>query len=185
MQSYVSVEKLSADKKLKLNFIPYCKLIDLLESHIDIQGRLTKAVLKKLSKFPSQNKDYFVANSSPKTTAEFKRITEETNDPSGWYYLFRIIEEKKVQIGFEDFVELSDSIAPRLFTIGSCYKKQKTVTVMASIIENGLISKFFNSKPGSIKAELRKSSFNDAIKFKKVIFISVGTGFAPFRGYLQ
>lgn len=53
----------------------------------------------------------------------------------------------QVKIGFEDFVELSDSIAPRLFTIGSCYKKQKNVIVMASIIENGLISKFFNSKP--------------------------------------
>lgn len=36
-----------------------------------------------------------------------------------------------------------------------------------------------------MKAELRKSSFNDAMKWKKVIFISVGTGFAPFRGYLQ
>lgn len=91
----------------------------------------------------------------------------------------------QVKIGFEDFVELSDSIAPRLFTIGSCYKKQKNVIVMASIIENGLISKFFNSKPEGMKAELRKSSFNDAMKWNKVIFISVGTGFAPFRGYLQ
>lgn len=36
-----------------------------------------------------------------------------------------------------------------------------------------------------MKAELRKSSFNDAMKWNKVIFISVGTGFAPFRGYLQ
>ena len=176
---------MNEEKKLKLNFIPYCKLIDLIESHIDVQGRLTKSVLKKLSKFPSNDKDYFVANSSPKTTAEFKRITEETSDPKGWYYLFRIIDEKQVKIGFEDFVELSDSIAPRLFTIGSSYKKQQNIVVMASIIEQGLISKFFNSKPQGMKAELRKSSFNDAMKWKKVIFISVGTGFAPFRGYLQ
>lgn len=56
---------------------------------------------------------------------------------------------------------------------------------MASMIENGLISKFFNSKPIRMRAELRKSSFNDAMKWKKVIFISAGTGFAPFRGYLQ
>ena len=56
---------------------------------------------------------------------------------------------------------------------------------MASIIENGLISKFFNAQPGQIRAEFKKSSFNDAMKWKKVIFISVGTGFAPFRGYLQ
>jgi sulfite reductase alpha subunit-like flavoprotein len=40
----------------------------------------------------------------------------------------------EVQMGFEDFVELSDSIAPRLFTIASSYKKQKNVVVMASII---------------------------------------------------
>jgi hypothetical protein len=50
-----------------------------------------------------------------------------------------------VKIGFEDFVELSDSMAPRVFTIGSSYNKQKNIIVMASIVENGLISKFFNT----------------------------------------
>lgn len=104
LQSYVSVEKVSEDKKLKLNFVPYCKLIELLESHIDVQGRLTKAVLKKLAKFPSDDKDYFVANSSPKTTSEFKRITEDNGSCSEWFYLFKLIKEKNVKITFEDFV---------------------------------------------------------------------------------
>jgi sulfite reductase alpha subunit-like flavoprotein len=40
----------------------------------------------------------------------------------------------EVKIGFEDFVDLSDSMAPRLFTIASSYKKQKNVFVMASIV---------------------------------------------------
>ena len=56
---------------------------------------------------------------------------------------------------------------------------------MASIIDQGLISKHFLAKPEGMKAELRKSTFGDAMKWNKVIFISVGTGFAPFRGYLQ
>jgi hypothetical protein len=51
----VSVEKINEEKKVKLNFLPYCKLIDLLRHHIDVQGRLTKSVLKKVSKFPSNN----------------------------------------------------------------------------------------------------------------------------------
>ena len=36
-----------------------------------------------------------------------------------------------------------------------------------------------------MKAELRLSTFKDFSKWKKVIFVAAGTGFAPFRGFLQ
>ena len=68
-------------------------MIDLLESHIDIQGRLTKSILKKIAKFPSNDQNYFVVNSNPKSTPEYKRITEEIADSNDWYYLFRIVKE--------------------------------------------------------------------------------------------
>ena len=86
---------------------------------------------------------------------------------------------------FEDFVELSDSMAPRLFTMASHAKTQKNAVVAASIVDGGLISKFILEKPKKIKAELRKSTFTDAMKWKKAIFIAAGTGVAPFRAYLQ
>ena len=76
-------------------------------------------------------------------------------------------------------------MAPRLFTIASHYHTQKNVVVAASLIPNGLISKFFMAQPDTVRAELRKSTFTDAMKWKKVIFMAAGTGLAPFRGYLQ
>jgi sulfite reductase alpha subunit-like flavoprotein len=76
-------------------------------------------------------------------------------------------------------------MGPRLFTIASSWKIQKNVVVIASIVEDGLISKHFTRKPQSIMAELRKSTFLSIDKLKKVIFVGIGTGFAAFRGYLQ
>jgi hypothetical protein len=46
----IGLQKINQEKKLKLNFVPQT-LRTLLEDSIDIQGRLTKAVLKKLGKF--------------------------------------------------------------------------------------------------------------------------------------
>jgi sulfite reductase alpha subunit-like flavoprotein len=76
-------------------------------------------------------------------------------------------------------------MAPRIFTIASHHNTQKNVIVAASLTENGLISKFFKSSPKSIRAEIRKSTFSDAMRWKKVIFIAAGTGLAPFRAYIQ
>ncbi len=76
-------------------------------------------------------------------------------------------------------------MAPRLFTIASYYHAQKNPIIAASLVEHGLISKFFLAKPQAVKAELRKSTFTDAMKWKKVIFVAAGTGLAPFRAYIQ
>lgn len=37
-------------------------------------------------------------------------------------------------MSFEDFVELSDSVGARVFTIASSWKAQKNVVVVASIV---------------------------------------------------
>ena len=68
--------EVNTDKKIKLNFVPKT-LRSLLEESVDLQGRVTKSILKKLSKFESNSKQYFIDNSSIKTTEEYKRITEK------------------------------------------------------------------------------------------------------------
>ena len=65
----VGLVKQKEDKKIKLNFVP-TTLAAILEDYVDLQGKLSKSVLKKLAKFPSNNQEYFTENSS-KTTKEF------------------------------------------------------------------------------------------------------------------
>jgi hypothetical protein len=48
----------------------------LLEKYLDLQFKITKGLLKKLSKFPSSNPDYFLQNSNAKTTEEYKKLVE-------------------------------------------------------------------------------------------------------------
>jgi hypothetical protein len=62
----------------------------LLEESIDLQGKLTKSVLKKLSKLKSKNPEYFEKNCSPKTTEEYKRITE--GHDGQWYNLIKVVK---------------------------------------------------------------------------------------------
>ena len=76
-------------------------------------------------------------------------------------------------------------MAPRIFTIASHYHTHKNVVIAASLTEHGLISKYFASKPQHIQAELRKSTFSDAMNWKKCIFVGAGTGLAPLRAFLH
>lgn len=54
-KSYVSIETINPEKKLKLNFLPYCKLQKIFYEYIDLQSRVTKAILKKLNKLKSSD----------------------------------------------------------------------------------------------------------------------------------
>lgn len=83
----MGLTKINEEKKMKLNFVPV-SIKTLLTDSIDIQGKLSKSVLKKLAKFESKNPNYFTENSL-KTTKEFERLTDEKE----WYYLIRLIKE--------------------------------------------------------------------------------------------
>ena len=61
-----------------------------------------------------------------------------------------LVVTHKPEMTFEDFIELSESVQPRLFTVASSYKVEKNVVIVASIVQNGLISKHFVRKPSKI-----------------------------------
>lgn len=62
------------------------------------------------------------------------------------------MKQHNMKLTFEDFVELSDSVGPRLFTIASSWKAQKNVIIAASLFDDGLISKHFLREPTHMKA---------------------------------
>ena len=67
LDTIVTIEPID-DHKLNLGFVQPLSLRKLLNNHIDLQHKITKGILKKLSKFPSENQKYFLDNSSHKTT---------------------------------------------------------------------------------------------------------------------
>lgn len=69
LDKQLGLTKINEEKKMKLNFVPV-SIRTLLADSIDIQGKLSKSVLKKLAKFESKNPNYFTENSL-KTTKEF------------------------------------------------------------------------------------------------------------------
>lgn len=71
----IDVEVLNESKKIKLNFVRPLTFRKLLEEYLDLQFRITKGLMKKLSKFPSDSPDYFLNHSSARTTEEYKRLT--------------------------------------------------------------------------------------------------------------
>ena len=76
LDTIVTIEPID-DHKLSLGFIQPLTIRKLLTNHIDLQHKITKGILKKLAKFPSENQQYFQDNSSHKTTDEYKRISEK------------------------------------------------------------------------------------------------------------
>ena len=89
-------------------------------------------------------------------------------------------------MNFETFVKLSDPIAPRLFTIASsAVKYPHSIFIVDSLEDEGLCSKYFKTKPKEVRVEIKDSSFDDAMLNEKIILVSAGTGFAPFKGYLE
>lgn len=54
LDGLIGLLKVKEDKKIKLNFLPNT-LRTLLEDSVDLQGKLSKSVLKKLAKFPSKS----------------------------------------------------------------------------------------------------------------------------------
>lgn len=73
----VDIDILDSNKKNKFNFVAPVRIRQLLEEYLDLQFRITKGLLKKLSKFKSKSPEYFLSNSSAKTTEEYKRLSEK------------------------------------------------------------------------------------------------------------
>lgn len=102
------------------------------------------------------------------------------------HYLFKFIEHFQVEMTFETFVQLSDPMAPRLFTIASsALKSPNVIEIVDSLEEEGLCSKFLKARPKELRVEIKDSTFDDAMQNEKIILVSAGTGFAPFKGYIE
>ena len=160
---------------------PSCSVLQFLKWHADLHGAPKQQMLQQLANYlpnESQKNALFNVLKGP-STPKFLSIID-------------ILREHKVNrqcISLGAFLNMLPLQVPRLYSICNYSFVDPEVSIAVSALEGGLCSQWLCSlqSEDSVPMFISRSSFH--LQFsemnKKIIFVSTGTGIAPFVGFLQ
>lgn len=171
----------------------------------DIQGPIMKNNLKKLTKIAQKHGNELAAQKLEQLVSEGGRPVFEAEIEKKQKTIFELIQDLKIVPTLAEFIEITNNLAPRLFTIASSNLRfPKAIAIADSLVvdklENsrtrtGVCSQYIKNlydrmnkgeKNIPIRIEFRPTIFKlPAQPQTPVIMFAAGTGVAPFIGFCQ
>jgi len=206
-ESYVHILKYKQKLSKKISIPSGLTIRELISSVLDLNGRVTKQMIKDILKFVKDQEDYeklseFIG--SEKKWDSFEQSNHNILD------VLRLYES--INMSFIDFYKLVGKISPRFYTVASSnnYRPSKLEIVISLVNFNhsiakssekrlGLTSKYYHSMnenfafSENIEKQLtstRLISRESGFKLPNnphtpIIMICTGTGIAPYISFLQ
>ena len=192
------VRKSEDAKKVNHPCRPVISIREYLKNRCDLQGELTKKVLKGLANYCSVDaKEDLLSYTRPEGKAKFKSEIKEKQ-----LTILQIIENYNINLPFEAFVNICPEIKPREYTIASSNAANpKNIHMIIALtvdflgdedIKLGLTSQYIQNlfdtwqeQETFINCFTSDSSFTPPNDNQDVTMIATGSGMAPFRAMLQ
>eukprot|EP00357_Protocruzia_adherens_P026593 CAMPEP_0115022244 /NCGR_PEP_ID=MMETSP0216-20121206/31417_1 /TAXON_ID=223996 /ORGANISM="Protocruzia adherens, Strain Boccale" /LENGTH=634 /DNA_ID=CAMNT_0002394855 /DNA_START=144 /DNA_END=2048 /DNA_ORIENTATION=- len=184
------LKKTNPEEKVKFPFPTPITVRSALAKFCDINGKLTKKTVKELAGLAKDKteKDKLTYYTSAEGKGDFDKEIISKHES-----VLTLVEKyPSIDLNEKNIFSILPRIQPRAYTIASSNKVHpKSIHVAFSIEKEGLCSQYFKryeSDPSgvNIKGYVRSSTFAQPTKASTpMIMIGPGTGFAPFRAFLQ
>ncbi|KNH06352.1 NADPH--cytochrome P450 reductase [Perkinsela sp. CCAP 1560/4] len=159
---------------------PGCSVYLFLKWHADIHAHPKKKIAEQISQY--------IVDENERSTFQ-ARMDEgmSSKDRSNWVQL--LSRYSSLVLSLADFLRIIPQKLPRFYSICNFSPVEPLLSITVAAVEGGLCSQWLCSleEGAEVPVFLRKSDFRISFQDleKDVLFIGMGTGIAPFLGFLQ